>query len=49
MRIDIADEADAQIKAKKTVAGASNTGASKLTTKYTAANEDGEMDLNTTV
>jgi hypothetical protein len=34
LKIDIVDEADAQILAKKTVDGTSTTGASKLITKY---------------
>jgi len=50
LRIDIADEADAQIKAKKTVAGATNAGAPKITTKYSSSDAyEKDVDLNTTV
>jgi hypothetical protein len=36
LRIDIVDEADAQIKAKKTDSDAPTSGGPKLLTKYTA-------------
>lgn len=37
LRIDIVDEADAQIKAKKMISDTPTSGAPKLLTKYTVA------------
>jgi len=40
LKIDIVDEADAQIQAKKTIDGAPRPGASKLMTKYANLREE---------